>query len=103
MNDIYVVGVGMTQFGALPNRTVYDLVGEAVSLALQDAKCGTADIGSAYFANATAGPLQGQTSIPGPIALRRCGIEGIPVFSVENACASVSSAFIWPRWLWKGV
>ncbi|MGO9756898.1 MAG: thiolase family protein [Roseiarcus sp.] len=93
MNDIYVVGVGMTQFGRLPNRTVYDLVGEAVSLALQDAKCGTADIGSAYFANATAGPLQGQTSIPGPIALRRCGIEGIPVFSVENACASGSSAF----------
>ena len=38
MNDIYVVGVGMTQFGRLPNCTVYDLVGEAVSLALQDAE-----------------------------------------------------------------
>ena len=93
MKDIYVVGVGMTPFGRLLDRSVYDLVGEAVSLALQDAGCGTADIGSAFYATLTNGQFQGQTAIPGPIAMRRLGIEGIPVFSVENACASGSSAF----------
>lgn len=93
MKNIYVVGVGMTPFGRLLDRTVYDLVGEAVGLALKDAGCGTADIGSVFYATLTNGPFQGQTAIPGPIAMRRLGIEGIPVFSVENACASGSSAF----------
>ena len=93
MNDIYVVGVGMTQFGRMLDRSAYDLVAEAVGSALSDATCAPADIGGAYYATATAGPLQGQTSIPGPIAMRRCGIEGVPVYSVENACASGSSAF----------
>jgi acetyl-CoA acetyltransferase len=93
MNDIYVVGVGMTQFGRLLERSVYDMVGEAVGLALKDAGCGTADIGSAFYGTLTNGQFQGQTAIPGPIAMRRLGIEGVPVFTVENACAAGSSAF----------
>ena len=93
MNDIFVVGVGMTPFGRLLDRTIYDLVGEAVGLAITDAGCTPADIGSAYYATMTNGLFQGQTAIPGPIAMRRLGIEGIPVFTVENACASGSSAF----------
>ncbi len=93
MDDIYVAGVGMTQFGRLLDRGPYDMVGEAVSLALTDAGCGPADIEAAYVSSVTSGLLQGQTCIPGPIAMRRCGIEGVPVYSVENACASGSSAF----------
>jgi acetyl-CoA acetyltransferase len=93
MNDIYVVGVGMTKFGRLLESSVYDMVGEAVGLALKDAGCAKEDIGSAFYATLTNGQFQGQTAIPGPIAMRRLGIEGIPVFSVENACAAGSSAF----------
>jgi acetyl-CoA acetyltransferase len=93
MNDIYIVGVGMTQFGRLLDNTVYDMVNKAVGLALNDAGCATGDIGSAYYATMTNGLFQGQTAIPGPIAMRRLGIESIPVFTVENACASGSSAF----------
>jgi len=93
MNDIYIVGVGMTQFGRLLDSTVYDMVNQAVGLALTDAGCRTGDIGSAYYATMTNGLFQGQTAIPGPIAMRRLGIESIPVFTVENACASGSSAF----------
>lgn len=93
MNNIYVVGVGMTAFGRLIDRTVYDMVGEAVGLALKDASCNTADIGSAFYGTMTNGQFQGQTAIPGPIAMRRLGIEGVPVFTVENACATGSSAF----------
>jgi acetyl-CoA acetyltransferase len=93
MNDIYVAGIGMTPFGRLLERTVYDLVGEAVGLALKDAACSTEDIGSAYYATMTNGQFQGQTAIPGPIAMRRLGLEGVPVFTIENACASGTSAF----------
>ena len=92
MSDlVFVAGVGMTPFGRLPERSVYDMVGEAVTLALKDAGAEAADIGSAFYATLTNGLFQGQTAIPGPIAMRR--LEGIPVFSVENACASGSSAF----------
>jgi acetyl-CoA acetyltransferase len=93
MNNIYVAGVGMTPFGRLLERSLYDLVGEAVGLALKDAGASTEDVGAAYYSTASNGALQGQTAIPGPIAMRRVGIEGIPVFTVENACASGSSAF----------
>lgn len=93
MNETYIVGVGMTRFGRLLDRSVYDMVGEAVGLALTDAGCHKEDIGSAFYATLTNGQFQGQTAIPGPIAMRRIGIEGIPVFTVENACASGSSAF----------
>ncbi len=93
MDNIYVVGVGMTPFGRLLERSVYDMAGEAVGLALTDAGCDKQDIGSAFYASLTNGQFQGQTAIPGPIAMRRLGIEGIPVFTVENACAAGSSAF----------
>ncbi len=93
MQDIYIAGVGMTAFGRLLERSVQDLVGEAVSLALHDAGATPADVGSAFYATMTNGLFQGQTAIPGPIAMRHAGLEGIPVFTVENACASGSSAF----------
>src|SRR5476651_2116343 len=93
MKDIYIVGVGMTKFGRLLERSLYDLIGEAVGLALDDAGCDKADLGAAYYGTLTNGQFQGQTAIPGPIAMRRLGIEGIPVYTVENACASGSSAF----------
>lgn len=93
MTDLYVVGVGMTAFGRLLERSVYDLVEEAVGLALKDAGASTSDVGAAYYGTLTNGQFQGQTAIPGPIAMRRIGIEGVPVFSVENACAAGSSAF----------
>jgi acetyl-CoA acetyltransferase len=93
MNETYIVGVGMTRFGRLLDRSVYDMVGEAVGLALTDAGCHKEDIGSVFYATLTNGQFQGQTAIPGPIAMRRVGIEGIPVFTVENACAAGSSAF----------
>jgi acetyl-CoA acetyltransferase len=93
MNNIFVVGVGMTPFGRLIERTVYDMVGEAVGIALRDAGCATEDVGAAFYGTLTNGAFQGQTAIPGPIAMRRLGFEGIPVVTVENACATGSSAF----------
>ena len=93
MTDIYIAGIAMTVFGRHPERSLHDLAGEALQGALKDAGCTTGDLGAAYYAGMTNGPLQGQISIPGQVVFSKIGIEGIPVFNVENACASGSSAF----------
>ena len=92
MDDIYVAGVGMTRLGRLLDKSVYDMVAEAIDLALRDGGCRKSDVEAAYYTGTTNGLLQGQYIIPGPIAMRRCGFEGLPVYTVENACASGSSA-----------
>ena len=93
MANVYVAGVGMTAFGRHKDKSAYDLGNEAITGALRDAGAVAADVEAVYYAAATAGSLQGQYSIPGPIAARRAGLAGVPVFTVENACASGSSAF----------
>ena len=40
--DVYLVGIGMTKFGALPDKSVKDIAGDAVNAALVDAGIGTA-------------------------------------------------------------
>ena len=93
MMDVYLVGVGMTKFGRLQEHSVKDIAAGAVGAALFDAGIGAEAIEAAYFANATQGALEGQYMIPGQVALREMGIEGVPVVNVENACASASTAF----------
>ncbi len=92
MEGIYIVGVGMTPFGKLLERSVKDLTREAVTAALVDADGTIADLEAVQFSNACQGHMQGQDLIRGEIALRSMGIEGIPVTNVENACASASTA-----------
>src|SRR5215469_3211035 len=92
MSDIYIAGIAMTVFGRHFERSVDDLAGEALRGALKDAGCGAEAIGAAFYAGITSGPLQGQLSIPGQVVFSKIGIEGIPVYNVENACASGSTA-----------
>lgn len=92
MSKIYIAGIAMTVFGRHPGRSLDDMAGEALRGALKDAGCSADAIGAAFFAGITNGPLQGQLSIPGQVVFSKIGIEGIPVFNVENACASGSSA-----------
>jgi acetyl-CoA acetyltransferase len=88
---VLVVGAGMTRFAKSP-RTLRDLAAEAVLSALADAGVDVAQVEAAYVGNAVAGLVTGQEMIRGQVMLRPLGIEGIPVFNVENACASASSA-----------
>lgn len=91
-DDIFIVGVGMTPFGKQPQKSFRQLAAEAVKLALADARCTTADIEAAWFGNVGQGALENQQAVRGQIALQAAGIEGVPVFNVENACASASTA-----------
>lgn len=61
--------------------------------ALVDAEVQIEDIEAAYVANSVEGLTTGQESIRGQVALRETGLLGIPIFNIENACASGSTAF----------
>ena len=91
--NIYLVGVSMTPFGKFLDKSVKDLTRAAVTEALSDAGAASMDIGAAWFANTTQGVIEGQYCVPGEIALRDMGFEGIAITNVENACASASTAF----------
>ena len=92
MENVYLVGVGMTRFGRHPESTVADLTRDALTQALDDAGIGLGDLEAAYFANAGQGALEDQHMIAGQLALRAAGVEGIAIINVENACASASTA-----------
>lgn len=91
---VFVVGVGMTRFGKMPNRSVKDLTREAVDLALSDAGTDVERIQAAWFANTRQPMLEGQNTVRGQIALRPLGFDGIPIVNIENACASGSTALL---------
>ena len=93
MSNIYIAGIAMTVFGRHPERSLDDLAGEALQGALKDASCQISDLGAAYYAGMTNGPLQGQICIPGQVVFSKIGVSGIPIYNVENACASGSTAF----------
>lgn len=93
MGDIYVAGVGMTQFGRHPDKQVWELAREALLEALDDAGAARSDIETAFYSGQTQGALQGQFAIPGQVVFARIGLPLIPVYNVENACASGTSAF----------
>lgn len=93
MQEVAVIGVGMTRFGKFPEKGIKELVAESVQLALRDGGLEIDDLDAAYMANAAAGIMTGQEMIRGQVALSAIGIEGLPVYNVENACASSSSAF----------
>src|SRR5882672_12905702 len=92
MRNVYVIGAGMTRFEK-SGRSLKELVAEAATQALADASATPGDVHAAYVGNAGAGLLTGQEMIRGQVLLRGLGIEAIPIFNVENACASAASAF----------
>lgn len=93
VRDVFVAGVGMTPFGPQPAATIKSLTGAAVRECLADAGADTGLVEQAYFANALQGIIENQASVPGQIALLDCGVAGIPIVNVENACAGGSTAF----------
>lgn len=93
MTAIYIAGIAMTVFGRHFERSLEDMAGEAVAGALKDAGATRDQIGTAFYAGITNGPLQGQFAIPGQVVLGKLGIEGIPVYNIDNGCAAGSSAF----------
>ena len=93
MREVAVIGVGMNRFGKYPEKGIKQLVEESVTKTLEDAGVKKSQIEAAFVGNAAAGLMTGQEMIRGQTVLSALGIDAIPIYNVENACASSSSAF----------
>jgi acetyl-CoA acetyltransferase len=100
MRNVFVAGVGMTQFAKHMDKSIKDLTKIALDRVVADAGVKLSDIEAAWFSNSGWGFSFGQDCIRGQVALRPAGIEGIPITNVENACAGGSTGF---HHAWLGV
>ena len=85
-----IAGVGMTPFAYRPRRDIRALAQEAVGAALTDAALAPRDVQAVYVGYCL--DLNGQRCVPGQIALRGLGIQGVPITRIESACSSGSLA-----------
>jgi len=91
--EVVIAGVGLHPFGRFPEKTVEDLARSAVLDSLKDAGIGYRHIQAAYF-----GHVYYQGMSLGESVLREFGLTGIPIFNIENACSSSSTAFELAFW-----
>ncbi len=92
MRDVAIVGIGMTKFGRHPDKGIKELVKGAVDKALDDTGIEASQLEAAYVGSAAAGLMTGQEQIKAQVTLSAMGIDTIPMYNIENACASSSSA-----------
>ena len=83
--DVWILGITMTKFGKHPDKDIVDLGAEASMAALADADVSMGDVGILAYGN-----LVGQTF--GQQLQKQIGQTGIPVYNVQNACATGATA-----------
>ena len=82
MRDVYVLGVGQSNFGKLPQFTAAELGMQAAAKAVKDAGIDPRILEVAYGARA----VDGSTTVQD--ILKNLGVVEIEMNNVENACAS---------------
>lgn len=86
MRDVVVLGVGQSEFGKFPNRSISQLGGTAALAAIKDAGIDASQIQIAFSSRLYADMITGQT------ILKDIGITRIEMVNVENACAGGATA-----------
>ncbi|HDN50883.1 MAG: thiolase domain-containing protein [Thermoplasmata archaeon] len=89
MRDVAIIGIGMTEFGELWEKSFRELVAEAGVRAIMDAGIEGEEIDAMYIGGMSSGMFVGQEHV-GPLAVEVAGLEDlhIPATRVEGACAS---------------
>lgn len=85
--EVVIRGVGTSDYGRFPERRVESLAWDAILEAMQDAGAETGEI-EAVFVGSVFGPPGIATR-----TLRGIGIGGVPVLTIEAACASGTAAY----------
>jgi acetyl-CoA acetyltransferase len=84
--DIWILGIHMTKFGKHPDLDVVDLAAQAAMAALKDSGLTMKDVGILAAGNLMGGGGVGQQ------LQKQIGQTGIPVYNVQNACATGATA-----------
>jgi acetyl-CoA acetyltransferase len=84
--QVTISGMAMTPFGRHEQSSMQALAQTALLNAAQDAGIGTDQIQAVYCANVYGGMVLGQA------LLRDLGLQGQPLYNIENACASGATA-----------
>ncbi|HIH97038.1 MAG TPA: thiolase domain-containing protein [Thermoplasmata archaeon] len=94
MREVAVIGVGMTKFGEMWNKSLRDLFTEAGMKALINANVSGSKINAMYVGSMSAGRFVGQEHIA-PLVVDYAGLAEthIPATRIESACASGGIAF----------
>jgi acetyl-CoA acyltransferase len=93
MKGAAIAGIGMTPFGKQTGRGVRSMALAAIEEAIADSGLAFERIERIYFGNAISGIISQQEMIRGQVALRHQALGKVPLFNIENACASGGSAF----------
>lgn len=94
MREVAVLGIGQSDFGKFPDKSIEDLGRQAVLEAISDAGIKPKDIPVAYTSRLYLEMITGQN------VLKTIGISGIEMINVENACCGGATAI---RSLWKDI
>lgn len=83
---IKVVGIGLTKFGELWDKSLLDLALEASIEAINDSRLTNNDIDAVFVGNMLIGKIAGQDHL-GPVVTSALGLD-CASFRIEGACAS---------------
>ncbi len=89
MRDVAIIGVGLTKFGELWDKSFRQLIAEAGSKAILDSGIGGKEIDAMYIGSMSSGRFIGQEHV-GALVADASGFSHrhIPATRVEGACAS---------------
>jgi len=94
MRDVAVIGIGITKFGELWDKSFRNLIAEAGAQAIIDSGISGSEIDALYVGSMSGGRFVGQEHL-GALVADASGFSHmhIPSIRVESACASGSLAF----------
>ncbi|OGA29287.1 MAG: hypothetical protein A3I01_15455 [Betaproteobacteria bacterium RIFCSPLOWO2_02_FULL_65_24] len=99
MNDVVILGVGMTKCGKFVDRSLHDMAKIAVTGALEESGISQAHVQAAYCGNLLspwgfhAEHIFNFTGVIGQALLSPLGFGAIPVHNTRNACGTAGAAF----------
>jgi len=91
MRSVSVIGIGETEMGSFPERSLRDMVKEAGNKSIEDSNIEREKIQAIYVGNFNSSYLCGQSHM-GPLVSEELNLGNVPTLRTENACASGSLA-----------
>lgn len=88
----YVVAAAMTRFGKYPDQSAAQLGRSLIPGLLGCVGLPPERVEAVYVGRSFSGALDGQIAVPGQVALHGTGIQDVPVYNFDNACAAAPSA-----------